>query len=575
MKTILVVEDDLVTANAYQRLLQEYGFEVDLAADGEIAIQTLQTLRPDLVLLDLMLPKVPGTEVIRSIRSNPAIQDVPILVFTNALLTAMIKLARQAGANLCLTKGDTTLEQLLQAICGLLNIPVPSGAGPVAGLIVTTPAAATPPPAQLMAPVQPPPPRAFQSPPAVHTAVAEAPSRVPPAPIRVSQPIRITPQTPAARPVLVTPLVVPAPAVRTPAVPAPVVPAPVVAAPVVPVAAAIPAPTFQAQTFSTPIPPGPTPGFGRAAPAPTPSFAPPPARAPVPPSAPVAAPAAGRGFRDPFTAAAPAAPPSPPPASKGASKFGANDIANMRTDMRQAFLEGAPQITSTLRGRIPTYVMTKSEVDYLPQLFELYQAVDGVSVSAGIAGFTRIELVATALQSLLRELFEEPENITASSLRTAAHASELLATLFERASYSTDSMTPALVLAVDDEVISRRAVGSALEAARLKHVIVDDPEIALRLCVENRFDLIFSDVEMPGKSGFDMCAELRTLPLNKTTPLVFITSLSGFESRARSALAGGNDLIAKPFLLTELAVKALTYLIKNELKEKSAQAGIG
>ena len=236
--------------------------------------------------------------------------------------------------------------------------------------------------------------------------------------------------------------------------------------------------------------------------------------------------------------------------------------------MRQAFLEGSPQITNALRGRIPAYVKTKAEVDYLPQLFELYQAVEGVAVNAEIAGFVRIERVANALQSLLRELFEESENITASSLRTAAHAAELLANLFERAKDSGDAMLSALVLVVDDEAISRRAVCSALEMAQLKFIAVDEPEMALKLCRENRFELIFSDVEMPGKTGFEMCAELRALPLHRATPFVFVTGLSGFESRARSALSGGNDLIAKPFLLSELAVKALTYLIKNEFKEK-------
>ena len=83
-----------------------------------------------------------------------------------------------------------------------------------------------------------------------------------------------------------------------------------------------------------------------------------------------------------------------------------------------------------------------------------------------------------------------------------------------------------------------------------------------RFLRENPFDLIFLDAEMPGLNGFELCGELRKLPTNKATPVIFVTSLTKFEVRAQSSLAGGNDLIAKPFLMMELAVKALTYLLK-------------
>src|SRR2546423_694442 len=115
MKRILVVEDDVVSAKAYQRLLEANGFLVEITYDGETAIQAFQTSRPDLVLLDLMLPKVPGTEVIRNIRSQQGPQAVPIIVFTNAMLAAMIKVAKQAGADICLLKGECSLDQLLQS----------------------------------------------------------------------------------------------------------------------------------------------------------------------------------------------------------------------------------------------------------------------------------------------------------------------------------------------------------------------------------------------------------------------------------------------------------------------------
>ena len=86
--------------------------------------------------------------------------------------------------------------------------------------------------------------------------------------------------------------------------------------------------------------------------------------------------------------------------------------------------------------------------------------------------------------------------------------------------------------------------------------------MALTILKENTFDLIFLDAEMPGLNGFELCQAVRKLPNNENTPVIFVTSLTNFEVRAQSSLAGANDLIAKPFLMMELAVKSLTYLLR-------------
>jgi len=122
------------------------------------------------------------------------------------------------------------------------------------------------------------------------------------------------------------------------------------------------------------------------------------------------------------------------------------------------------------------------------------------------------------------------------------------------------SHAPTNILVVDDEVISRRTVCSALEMASFKPISVDDPNVALKLTEENQFDLIILDVNMPGLDGFQLCSKIRATRANKKTPVIFATSMNDFDSRARSTMSGGNDLIAKPFLLIELAVKALTRL---------------
>src|SRR6202040_317811 len=122
---------------------------------------------------------------------------------------------------------------------------------------------------------------------------------------------------------------------------------------------------------------------------------------------------------------------------------------------------------------------------------------------------------------------------------------------------------PASILVVDDEIISRETICSALEKANLTAVSLDDSFDAQRLLEQDHFDLIFLDVEMPGQSGLELCVNIREMATNRTTPIVFVTSHSDFGSRAQSTLSGGNDFIAKPFLLVELALKTLTWLFKE------------
>src|SRR5439155_11146619 len=175
--------------------------------------------------------------------------------------------------------------------------------------------------------------------------------------------------------------------------------------------------------------------------------------------------------------------------------------------------------------------------------------------------------MASALEALLKELYEKPKNINASTMRTVAHTIDFLSVLMEHTSgQDPEKLPPANILIVDDEAISRRAVIYALEKAHLKCVSVEDPLVALSMLSENRFDLVFLDVDMPGMSGFELCTKLRALPAHSKTPVVFVTGLTDFESRARSTLSGGSDLIAKPFLFMELAVKSLTLILKGQLR---------
>lgn len=88
-KTILYAEDDAVTSTAYKGRLEQAGYKVETAADGLEALKKLHNSPPDLLLLDLLLPKFTGEEVLKFVTVHPSLSRIPvILLSTNSILTA-------------------------------------------------------------------------------------------------------------------------------------------------------------------------------------------------------------------------------------------------------------------------------------------------------------------------------------------------------------------------------------------------------------------------------------------------------------------------------------------------------
>jgi PleD family two-component response regulator len=239
----------------------------------------------------------------------------------------------------------------------------------------------------------------------------------------------------------------------------------------------------------------------------------------------------------------------------------------LQADLRNSLIEGLPATLADLRTLLQGLIKAENEATRLKQMHEMYRRIHALTGNAGVAGMPQIADMSDAFEALLKELYEKPKNLTASTLRTVASAVDFLGILFERGiSPDQQESPPPSILVVDDEAISRRAVVYALEKAKLKSVSVEDPAAAYDLLLESKFDLIILDVDMPGMNGFELCTKLRTLPAHKKTPVVFVTNFNDFESRANSTRSGGNDFIAKPFLFMELAVKALVYVLRGRLQ---------
>lgn len=116
MKRVIVVEDDAVAGFIYQTSLKKEGFGVELAADGEVGLKMIVESCPDAVLLDLMMPKISGIEVLKRLRAEPSLTGIPVMVMTNAFVPALVIEAVQAGATKVFNKAETTPKIILDAL---------------------------------------------------------------------------------------------------------------------------------------------------------------------------------------------------------------------------------------------------------------------------------------------------------------------------------------------------------------------------------------------------------------------------------------------------------------------------
>jgi DNA-binding response OmpR family regulator len=390
MKKILIIEDDQIIANVYRNKLAVEGYQTEAALDGESGLKLMRSFQPDAIVLDLMLPKMSGAEVIREIRSEAEFSKLPIIVFSNTYLTNLVQEAWKAGATKCISKINCSPKEFLDLVRHIVG---GSGAFPQArqktrGALKT-------------------------------------------------KPVTLTGESDAA---------------------------------------------FQA-------------------------------------------------------------------------------------GLRKTFISGLPATLTALRAGLQNFIKSDTEAARLKQVHELYRRVHAANGNAGLVGLIQIAHMAAALEALLKELYEKPKNINASTLRTIAAAVDFLGFLFERGTQpEKQEMPDANILVVDDEAISRCAIVYALEKAQLQSVSVEDPNAAFKLLSENHYDLVILDVDMPGMTGYELCTKLRSLPAHKVTPVVFITVLSDFDNRTGSRMAGDDDFIGKPFLYIELTVKALIHVLRGKLQ---------
>jgi len=442
VKKILIVEDDKVVASAYQKKFTQDGFQVEWAEDGLEGIKMVSSVKPDIVLLDLLMPKLDGIEVLKFIRGHPDLKLVPVVVFSNSYMTNLVERAWNAGADQCLMKASTTPNQLAEVVNRALQKGTTRG-------------------------------RVGQS--------APASAFVPP----------------------VAPL-----GTRPPA-------APVAYHPSV---------------------------------------------SPVPPIDPLA----GARSVQPIVEAAVAAAAVADEYPKAGSQT--QPDTEFKAQVLQLFINHSATAMQAITALATAFVTDDGSSEQLTQLNELFHKVHSITANAAIAGCVAIAHFASTFEAFLKELQHKAKYINPSTLRTVANSVNFLAVLLDQATQPAAAAPPSpAILVVDTDPVSAQTVELALAKAELPITTLENPNEVLRVMGETRYDLVVIALDLAGLNGIELYTRMRTLTNHASTPVLLISTLNELDNHLSLITGAETDIIARPFLLMELTVKAVMQLQRSQM----------
>ena len=120
-KKILFIEDEPALQRAASSVLTQEGYEVLLALNGEDGLEIATAKKPDLILLDLILPKKDGFEVLQDLKKNPETHNIPVIILSNLEANADVERALARGATTYLVKANYRLEEVIEKIKKLIG----------------------------------------------------------------------------------------------------------------------------------------------------------------------------------------------------------------------------------------------------------------------------------------------------------------------------------------------------------------------------------------------------------------------------------------------------------------------
>jgi CheY-like chemotaxis protein len=121
MKRVLFVDDDPLVLQGYVKKLEQGGYQVQTATDGVLAMQAMHATPPDLMVLDLMIPRLSGDDVLKFMAGDPRFKNVRVVVLSSSFLSEQARISAPFKISRALTKGDCTPARMLELINQLLG----------------------------------------------------------------------------------------------------------------------------------------------------------------------------------------------------------------------------------------------------------------------------------------------------------------------------------------------------------------------------------------------------------------------------------------------------------------------
>ncbi|HMJ89292.1 MAG TPA: response regulator, partial [Candidatus Acidoferrum sp.] len=242
------------------------------------------------------------------------------------------------------------------------------------------------------------------------------------------------------------------------------------------------------------------------------------------------------------------------------------ETAPLPDPVTEFLFEYAPEALASIRATLKELVGTDEPQARKDVLLKLHTLILGLSTEANCWELRPVWQLSSALDLLVKRIADKPKDATPSAIRTISTACDLLHELCVPGIRPNLIIEPPpRILAVDDEPLCLRALAFALQKANLAPDVAQDGKRAVELATQKPYDVIFMDIQMPEMDGLAACTNIQQTPLNSDTPIVFVTVLSDFAMRARTIAIGGTDFMAKPFLVFEMSLKAITLLMRKRL----------
>jgi CheY-like chemotaxis protein len=121
MKKILIVEDEEIMIDLLQRKLTREGYEVSVTRDGDEGLKAMRGVKPDLILLDIIMPKMGGFEVMEEMNKDPELRQIPIIIVSNSGQPVELDNAQKLGAKDWLIKTEFDPQEVIEKVIKLIG----------------------------------------------------------------------------------------------------------------------------------------------------------------------------------------------------------------------------------------------------------------------------------------------------------------------------------------------------------------------------------------------------------------------------------------------------------------------